>query len=73
MSRGRWQQANAAQSEAQAQAGERHQSAKDVLEEIQKERRRIQRAADFQFPVGNPEHTAARAAFHLEENRSFRG
>ncbi|WP_395088183.1 hypothetical protein [Armatimonas sp.] len=71
--RGRWQQANAAQSEAQAQAGEKHQTAKDVLEEIQQGRRRIQRAAEFQFPASDSNNATARAAFLLPATRPFRG
>ena len=68
-----WTASNSGQAEAHQGAVTSRQAALKLLEEIQKERRRIQRAADFQFPIGEPEHTAARAAFHLEENRSFRG
>ena len=72
-SRQRWQEANAAQSEAQAQASERYQAAKETLEEIQKERRRIQRAAEFQFPASDSKSATARAAFLLPAHRPFRG
>lgn len=72
-SRQRWQQANAAQSEAQALAATRYKAAKDELAEIQKERRRIQRAADFQFPMSNSNNAPARAAFLLPLTRPFRG
>lgn len=71
--RTQWQQTNADQSEALAQAGERYQKAKDTLAEVQKERRRIQRAAEFQFPHSDPSNATARAAFLLPTTRPFRG
>jgi hypothetical protein len=69
----RWVATNGQQAGAHEGAVASRQAALALLEEIQQERRRIQRAADFQFPVGEPEHLAARAAFHLEANRPFRG
>ncbi|MCX6369593.1 MAG: hypothetical protein NTX57_23240 [Armatimonadetes bacterium] len=68
-----WQALNAAQSAALEAAVQHRQEGLDQLEEIKATRRRIQRAADIVFPVGEPEHYAARAAFHLEKNKPFRG
>jgi hypothetical protein len=68
-----WVSTNGQQAGAQEGAVASRQAALALLEEILQERRRIQRAADFQFPVGEPEHLAARAAFRLEPNRPFRG
>ena len=39
----------------------------------QKERRRIQRAAEFQFPASDSNNATARAAFLLPAARPFRG
>ena len=68
----RWVATNGEQAGAHGSAVASRQTALTLLETLQKERRRIQRAADFQFPVGDPEHATARAAFHLEKSRPFR-
>ncbi|MBB6051051.1 hypothetical protein [Armatimonas rosea] len=68
-----WKAHNATQAAAQEAASQRRQQGLTQLETIKEGRRRIERAADVVFPVGDTDHFATRATFRLESNKPFRG